>query len=75
MADTLDSLTTNDLTSNHLKAGSAHAGKPPDNAVEGVVGGTKFLGQTMAHGIAGVVGNPYRGVKTGSASGVAKGKG
>lgn len=74
VADTLDSITTNDMTSNHLKPKSASSdGKHPDNAIEGVVEGTKFLGQTVAHGIAGLVGNPYRGVQTGTATGVAKG--
>ena len=73
-ADTLDSLATNDMTSNNLKPKSASSdGRPPDNAVDGVVEGTKFLGQTVAHGIAGLVGNPYRGAKTGTVTGVVKG--
>ena len=74
VADTIDSITTNDMTSNHLKPKSASSGgKHPDNAVDGVVQGTQFLGQTVAHGIAGLVGNPYRGAKTGTMSGFGKG--
>ncbi|KAL7543622.1 LOW QUALITY PROTEIN: hypothetical protein ACHAXR_013206 [Thalassiosira sp. AJA248-18] len=74
VADTVDSVTTNDMTSNHLKPKSAASdGNNPDNVIDGVAQGTKFLGQTVAHGIAGLVGNPYRGAKTGTATGVAKG--
>ena len=75
VADTLDSLTTNDLTSNHLKPNKSASsdGRHPDNAVDGVVEGTKFLGQTLVHGMAGLVGNPYRGAKTGTTAGFAKG--
>ncbi|KAL7554677.1 hypothetical protein ACHAWF_018946 [Thalassiosira exigua] len=74
VADTIDSVLTNDMTSNHLKPKSASSdGRPPDNAVEGVAEGAEFFAHTMVHGIAGLVGNPYRGMKTGTASGVAKG--
>jgi len=74
VADTLDAVTTNDMTSDHLKPKSASSdGKHPDNAVDGVVQGTTFLGQTLVHGFAGLIGNPYRGAKTGTATGVAKG--
>ena len=74
VADTIDSITTNDMTSNHLKPKSASSdGRYPDNAIDGVYEGTKFLGQTVAHGMAGLIGNPYRGAKTGTALGLAKG--
>lgn len=74
VADTLDAITTSEMTSNHLKPKSASSdGRPPENAVDGVVEGGKFLAQTIVHGAAGLIGNPYRGVKSGSAAGVAKG--
>ena len=74
LTNTIDAVVTNDFTSDHLKPKSAASdGRHPDNAVDGVVQGTKFFGKTVVHGIAGVVGNPYRGAKTGTAAGVAKG--
>jgi len=75
VADTIDSMFTNDATSNHLKPkkASSSGGKHPDNAIDGVVQGTQFLGETVVHGLAGVVGNPYRGAKTGGAAGFTKG--
>jgi len=73
-ADTVDSVTKSEMTSNHLKPKSASSdGRHPDNAVDGVVQGTKYLGQAVAHGVAGLIGNPYRGAKTGTVTGVAKG--
>lgn len=54
------------------KAASS-GGKHPDNVVDGVYEGTRFLGETVVHGIAGLIGNPYRGAKTGTISGVSKG--
>ena len=78
-AKTLDSLITNELTSTHLKPKlvTDHR-KRPHHAVEGLAQGTFYLGKTVVHGIAGLVGNPYRGAKsgtsiTGSMAGVAKG--
>jgi len=70
----LDSLATNEYTSKDLKPKkSAKNEDAPGNIGEGVIDGTTFLGQTLFHGVAGVVGNPYRGLKKGSAKAVAKG--
>lgn len=72
IADTLDSVTTNEMTSNHLKPKSASEERP-EHAGDGVVQGAEFLGKTVVHGVAGLIGNPYRGAKTGTVSGFAKG--
>ena len=71
IAETLDSIAMSEYTSNHLKAKSD--GKPAQNAIEGVVQGTEFLSRTVVHGVAGLVGNPYRGMKSGGAAGFTKG--
>ena len=74
LADTIAAVTTTDLSSEKLKPKSASSdGRNPDHAVDGLVQGTGYLTQTVAHGIAGLIGNPYRGAKTGTVSGVAKG--
>jgi len=74
LADTITAVTTTDLSSEKLKPKSASSdGRNPDHAVDGLVQGTGYLTQTVAHGIAGLIGNPYRGAKTGTVSGVAKG--
>ncbi len=73
VANTLDNVTTNELTSNHLKPKAAVGGNAPENAGVGVVEGVDFLGRTVVHGVAGLIGNPYRGAKTGTVSGFAKG--
>jgi len=74
VADTIDAMAKNDLTSHHLKPKAAASdGKHPEHAVDGIVQGTTFLGKTVIAGVAGLVGNPYRGAKTGGATGVAKG--
>ena len=71
LADTIDSLTTNELTSNHLKPKSNE--KKPENAAAGVVQGADYLGRTVAHGLAGLIGNPYRGAKAGTITAFTKG--
>ena len=60
---------------NHLKPKSAASsdGNLPKSAADGVVEGTHFLAQTVVHGIAGLVGDPYRGVKSRGIKGAAKG--
>lgn len=74
IANTIDAVNTNATSSDHLKPKPASSdGRHPENAIDGVVEGTKFFGQTVVHGVAGLVGNPYRGVKTGTATGVAIG--
>ena len=73
-SDLLDSLATNEYTSKDLKPKkSTKSEDAPGNIGEGVIDGTTFLGQTLFHGVAGVVGNPYRGLKKGSAKAAAKG--
>jgi len=73
VADTIDSVTSNEMTSNHLKPKSLANADKPEHVVDGVIQGTTFLGQTVAHGFAGLIGNPYRGAKTGGVTGLAKG--
>eukprot|EP01082_Thalassiosira_pseudonana_P015658 g14534.t1 g14534 contig9:2076053-2079490(+) len=73
VAKTIDSVTTNDLTSTHLKPMLASHRQRPTDALDGIVKGTKFLGKTLIFGIAGLIGNPYRGVKTRTITGVTKG--
>lgn len=68
IANTLDSATTSDFTSDHLKPKSPSHGNDPRHVADGIIQGTEFLGQTVVHGIAGVIGNPYRGAKTGMVS-------
>ena len=73
-ADTITAVTTTDLSSDNLKPKSAASGgRKPDHVIDGVVQGTEYLARTTAHGIAGLIGNPYRGIKTGTVSGTAKG--
>eukprot|EP00804_Cyclotella_cryptica_P012787 CCRYP_010547-RA/>CCRYP_010547-RA protein AED:0.05 eAED:0.05 QI:183/0.85/0.81/1/0.76/0.63/22/985/2990 len=71
IAETLDSIATSEYTSNHLKAKSD--GKPARNAIDGVLQGAEYLSRTVVHGVAGLVGNPYRGMKSGGAAGFTKG--
>lgn len=74
LADTLTAVTTTGLTSDQLKPKCASSnGRNPDHVVDGLVQGTVYATQTVAHGIAGLIGNPYRGAKTGTASGVVMG--
>ena len=74
LADTITAVTTTNLTSDKLKPKSASSnGRNPDHAGDGVVQGASYLTRTVAHGIAGLIGNPYRGAQTGSALGFAKG--
>ena len=73
IAKTLDSVATNELTSNHLKPKSDSTRKRPRHAVDGVVKGADFMCRTVVHGIAGLIGNPYRGAKAGHISGFTKG--
>lgn len=54
-------------------AAASSDGNLPKNAVDGVVEGTHFLAQTVVRGIAGLVGDPYRGIKSGGIKGAAKG--
>jgi len=78
LAKTLDSVTSNEMTSNHLKPSLTAKQKYPRHAVDGVIKGTNFLGRTLIFGIAGLIGNPYRGAKHGVygfAKGVASGMG
>lgn len=80
IATTLDSLITSDLTSRHLKPklGTDNKLKIPSHAIAGLTQGTIFMGKTVIHGTAGLLGNPYRGIKTaasitGSMAGFTKG--
>ncbi|KAL7553819.1 hypothetical protein ACHAWF_017158 [Thalassiosira exigua] len=79
LAKTLDSLITNDSSSNHLKPRLATDRRQrPHHAVEGFTRGSLFLGKTVIHGTAGLLGNPYRGAKhatsvTGTLTGFTKG--
>lgn len=72
IADTITAITTSDLSSDNLKPKSA-SGRKPDHVGDGFMQGATYLAQTTAHGIAGLIGNPYRGVKTGTATGAVKG--
>ena len=73
-SELLDSIATNEYTSKDLKPKkSSKREDAPGNIGEGVIEGTQFLGMTLLHGVAGVVGNPYRGLKKRSAKAVAKG--
>ena len=73
-SDLLDSIVTNEYTSKDLKPKKSHKREDAaGNIGDGVIEGTQFLGMTLLHGVAGVVGNPYRGLKKGSAKAVAKG--
>ena len=73
MADVLDSLSSNEYTRNMTNRKSFSTTNAPDNLAQGISLGSVFLGKTLVHGIAGVVGNPYRGMKSGSLQGLAKG--
>lgn len=74
IADTITAVATSDLSSENLKPKNAgSSGRNPDHAVDGFVQGTGYAARTAAHGIAGLIGNPYRGIKTGTVSGAAKG--
>lgn len=55
VADTIDSVTSNEMTSNHLKPKSLANADKPEHVVDGVMQGTTFLGQTVAHGFAGTL--------------------
>lgn len=78
-AKTIDSIVSNDTTSTHLKPDFASYRNRPSNAAEGLVQGTNFVARTVIYGVAGLIGNPYRGMKsagvvgftTGAVSGVA----
>lgn len=72
-AKTLDSVVSNDSTSTHLKPDFANYRNRPNNAPEGLVQGTSFVAQTVVYGVAGLIGNPYRGMKSGGVIGLAKG--
>lgn len=79
-AKTIDSLiTSEELTSKHLKPMLASDNrKRPHHALQGLAQGTAFFGKTLIHGTAGLLGNPYRGVKlansiTGTMAGLTKG--
>jgi len=80
-ATTIDSLLTNETSSNHLKPKlSTDQRKRPRHAIEGLAQGTLYMGKTIIYGTAGLIGNPYRGAKsglsiTGSMAGFAKGFG
>lgn len=75
VADTVTAITTTSLTSDKLKPKSASSNgrNDPEQIVDGIVQGTEYLARTVAHGIAGLIGNPYRGAKTGTVTGLAKG--
>lgn len=74
VADTAAAVLTTNLTSDQLKPKSATSnGRNPEHALDGIVQGTEYLAKTVAHGIAGLIGNPYRGIQTGTITGVAKG--
>lgn len=72
-AKTLDSVISNDSTSTHLKPDFASYRNRPNNAPEGLIQGANFVGQTVVYGVAGLIGNPYRGLKSGGVVGLAKG--
>lgn len=71
VAGLLDSIVTTEHTSSHLKAKSNS--KAAENVVDGVVQGTEYLSRTIVHGVAGIVGNPYRGMKSGGVVGLTNG--
>lgn len=70
LAETIDSVVTSEYTSNHLKASQD---KPAQNVIDGVVQGTEYMTRTVAHGFAGLIGDPYRGLKKGGVVGLTKG--
>ena len=62
------------MTSNQLKPKSASSnGRNPDHVVDGLVQGADYAVRTVVHGIAGLIGNTYRGAKTGTGLGLAMG--
>ena len=73
LAGLIDSAATNKYTSSALKPRAATAKKPASNVVEGFTLGTVFMGKAVVHGVVGVLGNPYRGMKAGTAKGVMEG--
>ena len=73
LADILLSVTSNELTSSLLLPGKTQISEPVPHIVEGVFQGTSYLTTSLAHGIIGFVGNPYRGIKKGSIVSFARG--
>jgi hypothetical protein len=51
MSKVIDSVTSNDLTSKHLKPDFASHRNRPRNAPEGIVQGTDFLARTIIYGV------------------------
>ena len=66
----MDSVVTSEYTSNHLKAAQDN---PAQNVIDGVAKGTDYMARTVAHGFAGLIGDPYRGLKKGGVAGFTKG--
>ena len=73
LADILITVTTNELTSQLLLPMKTETSEPIPHFVEGIFQGTSYLTTSVAHGLIGFVGNPYRGFKKKSI--VAFGKG
>lgn len=72
-AKTLDAAVSNHSTSTHLKPDFASYRNRPKNVHEGIIQGTEFVGKTIIYGVAGLIGNPYRGMKSTGISGFTKG--
>jgi hypothetical protein len=66
LSETLESIVDSQLVSSHLKPKlvADDERKRPRHVVQGLNQGLVFLGRTIVHGVAGLVGNPYRGMKT-----------
>lgn len=65
LSETLESIVDSQLVSSHLKPKLAvDERKRPRHVIQGINQGMIFLGRTIVHGVAGLIGNPYRGMKT-----------
>jgi hypothetical protein len=65
LSETLESIVDSQLVSSHLKPKLAvDERKRPRHVVQGLNQGVIFLGRKIVHGVAGLIGNPYRGMKT-----------
>ena len=64
LSETLESIVDSQLVSNHLKPKLAvDERKRPRHVVQGLNQGVIFFGRKIVHGMAGLIGNPYRGMK------------
>ena len=65
LSETLESIVDSQLVSSHLKPKLAiDERKRPRHVVQGFNQGMIFLGRTIVHGVAGLIGNPYRGMQS-----------